>query len=141
MLKNWILLTLSLSLISLIGCSEEKELPITPGGENELAKNSCEGCHTDYDLLKQVYTPDPPSTGGHGCGGGAPHYEPYDRVILKGDGYTEFKNSVHGKLGCVTCHNGIENANGSTDKEIKDNAHSSDFIDALWEEEYKILTF
>ena len=41
----------------IIGCNdEEKELPITPGAGGELAKNSCEGCHTDYDLLKQVYT-------------------------------------------------------------------------------------
>jgi thiosulfate/3-mercaptopyruvate sulfurtransferase len=35
---------------------------------------------------------------------------------------------VHGKIACVTCHNGIDNADGSTDKEIKENAHSSDFI-------------
>ena len=114
-----------------IGCNdEEKELPITPGTGGELAKNSCEGCHTDYELLKQVYTPDPPSTGGAGCGGEAPHYEPYDRVVLSGDGYEEFKNSVHGKLGCVACHNGVENASGDTDTEMKVNAHSGDFIAA-----------
>ena len=73
-------------------------------------------------MLKQVYTPDPPSTGGAGCGGEAPHYEPYDRVVLEGDGYKDFKNSVHGKLGCVSCHNGVENADD------KDHAHSGDFI-------------
>lgn len=120
--NKYLIILLALAFI-IIGCNDEKkELPITPGGNGELAKNSCEGCHTDYDLLKQVYTPDPPSTGGAGCGGEAPHYEPYDRVVLRGDGYTEFKNSVHGKLGCVTCHNGIENAND------KDHAHSGDFI-------------
>ena len=63
-----------------------------PDAGEQLAKNSCEGCHTDYDLLKQVHTPDPPSTGGGGCGGEAPHYEPYDRVVLRGDGYQDFKN-------------------------------------------------
>ncbi|MCW8849645.1 MAG: hypothetical protein OQJ81_06660, partial [Melioribacteraceae bacterium] len=53
-----------------------------------------------------------------------------DRVILKGDGYEDFKSSAHGKLGCVTCHNGVENAAGDTDTEIKNNAHSGDFLAA-----------
>jgi len=123
-------LVIIFSLILLvIGCNEEeKDLPITPGAGGELAKNSCEGCHTDYDLLKQVHTPDPPSTGGGGCGGDAPHYEPYDRVVLSGEGYEDFKNSVHGKLGCVACHNGVDNATGNNDSEMKENAHSGDFI-------------
>lgn len=103
-------------------CEEEKELPIASEEGNQLAKNSCEGCHTDYELLKEVYTPDEASTGGGGCGGEAPHYEPYDRVVLEGDGYEDFKNSVHGKLGCISCHNGVENADD------KDHAHSGDFI-------------
>ena len=112
-----------------VSCNdEEKELPITPGANGELSKNTCEGCHTDYDLLKKVYSPDPPSTGGHGCGGEAPHYEPYDRVILRGDGYTQFKNSVHGKLGCVVCHNGIESVDNSDYKVVKEKAHSGNFI-------------
>jgi len=121
-ITKYLIIMLSLIVIVSACNEEEKDLPITPGSGGELAKNSCEGCHTDYDLLKQVYTPDPPATGGHGCGGDAPHYEPYDRVILSGDGYSDFKNSVHGKLGCVTCHNGIENADD------KDHAHSGDFI-------------
>ena len=70
----------------------------------------------------------PPETGVAGCGGEAPHYEPYDRVALKGTGYQTFKNSVHGKLGCVSCHNGIDNASGDTDVAIKEKAHSGDFI-------------
>ena len=124
----YFLLTI-LALAFLSACNnDEKELPITPGGDGTLAKNTCEGCHTDYELLKAVYTPDPPSTGGAGCGGEAPHYEPYDRVALKGTGYQTFKNSVHGKLGCVSCHNGIDNASGDTDVAIKEKAHSGDFI-------------
>jgi len=121
-ITKYLIITLSFLFIIFACNEEEKELLTTPGTGGELAKNSCEGCHTDYDLLKTVYTPDPPSTGGAGCGGEAPHYEPYDRVILAGAGYEEFKNSVHGKLGCVTCHNGVDNA------ENKDHAHSGDFI-------------
>ena len=112
-----------LFLILLItACHDKKELPIMPDSAEQLAKNSCEGCHTDYELLKEVYTPDPPATGGGGCGGEAPHYEPYDRVVLTGEGYADFKNSVHGKLGCVTCHNGVDFADN------KDQAHSGNFI-------------
>lgn len=112
-----------LFLLFISSCTkDDKELPIDPTSEGSLSKSTCEGCHTDYELLKEVYTPDPPSTGGHGCGGEAPHYEPYDRVILRGDGYTAFKNSVHGKLGCVTCHNGVENTKS------KEEAHSGNFL-------------
>lgn len=121
-ISKYLIILLSLIVILSACNEEEKDLPITPGNGGELAKNSCEGCHTDYELLKQVHTPDPPSTGGAGCGGEAPHYEPYDRVVLKGDGYADFKNSVHGQLGCVTCHNGVENADD------KDHAHSGDFL-------------
>ncbi|MFZ1289948.1 MAG: hypothetical protein WAR79_07650, partial [Melioribacteraceae bacterium] len=126
--KNFFFIVLSFLLIITACNDEEKDLPITPGANGDLAKNSCEGCHTDYELLKEVFTPDPPSTGGHGCGGEAPHYEPYDRVILRGDGYVQFKNSVHGKLGCVACHNGVENAENKDLKIAKELAHSGDFI-------------
>lgn len=104
------------------GCTIEK-IEDTPTSPGDLAKvNSCEGCHTNYEHLKANYTPDPPSDGGgHGCGGDAPHYDPYDRVYLGGSGYEDFKNDIHGKLGCVTCHNGID---GTDDKEI---AHSGNF--------------
>lgn len=89
--------------------------------EDQLAQNSCEECHIDYELLKEVYTPDSITPAG-GCGGEAPHYEPYDRVYMGGDGYEAFKTSSHYDLGCTGCHNG----DGATmDKE---QAHSADFI-------------
>ncbi len=83
---------------------------------------SCQGCHTNYAHLKEVYTPDTVAPVG-GCGGEAPHYEPYDRVYLGGDGYDDFKKDYgHGGLACTKCHNGV---NGTHEKEL---AHSGDFI-------------
>jgi hypothetical protein len=83
--------------------------------------SSCEKCHTDYAKLVAVYTPDSePPVGG--CGGEAPHYEPYDRVYLGGDGYTAFKQEPHYALGCTTCHNGDGNSNDKT------TAHGGDWI-------------
>lgn len=110
-------------LIIAIGCSEKKIID-PPTDDASLSKiNSCEGCHTNYDQLKSDFIPDDPSeSGGHGCGGDAPHYEPYDRVYLGGSGYDEFKNDIHGKLGCVSCHNGVD---GTADKSL---AHSGNFI-------------
>ena len=128
--SKYLIILLALVFVITACNDDEKELPMTPDAGNQLAKNSCEGCHTDYDLLKKVHTPDPPSTGAAGCGGEAPHYEPYDRVVLQGEGYDDFKNSVHGKLGCVSCHNGVEDAAGDTDTDIKNNAHSGDFLAA-----------
>ncbi len=119
-MKKLILLFAALSIF--IGCQEDK-IEESPLPSESLTKvNSCEGCHTNYDHLKKVYTPDPPATGGGGCGGDIPHYEPYDRVYLGGNGYEEFKNGMHGKISCVTCHNGVD---GTDDK---DEAHSKDFI-------------
>ena len=93
-----------------------------PGkGSGNITANSCEGCHTDYKRLIAVHTPDtapPPS----GCGGSAPHYEPYDRVYLGGAGYDSFKASGHYSIGCTGCHNG----NGSTGDKYE--AHSGDWI-------------
>ncbi len=82
---------------------------------------SCEGCHTDYAHLQEVYSPDTTVTGG-GCGGEAPHYEPYDRVYMGGAGYEEYKQSGHYEIGCTGCHNGVDN---TEDKAL---AHSGDFI-------------
>ena len=107
----------------IIGCSDAKNDEGPIDNQQTLAKvNSCEGCHTNYEHLKKVYTPDPPASGGGGCGGDAPHYEPYDRVYLGDSGYEDFKASIHGKLECVACHNGTDNTDN------KDLAHSGDFI-------------
>jgi len=82
---------------------------------------SCEGCHTDYAHLQKVYSPDTTAPAG-GCGGEAPHYEPFDRVYMGGEGYEAYKSSSHYKLGCVSCHNGTDN---SADKKV---AHSGNFV-------------
>jgi thiosulfate/3-mercaptopyruvate sulfurtransferase len=82
---------------------------------------SCEGCHTNYAHLQEVYTPDTAAPAG-GCGGEAPHYEPYDRVYMGGDGYAAYKETGHYQIGCTGCHKGTDN---TADKNI---AHSGDFI-------------
>ncbi|MBE0676369.1 MAG: hypothetical protein IH591_17070 [Bacteroidales bacterium] len=83
--------------------------------------SSCEKCHTDYTLLKAVYTPDTdPPVGG--CGGEAPHYEPYDRVYMGGDGYESFMTESHYMVGCTACHNG----DGTSNDKVQ--AHSGNFI-------------
>jgi len=82
---------------------------------------SCEGCHTSYTHLKEVYSPDTTAPAG-GCGGEAPHYEPYDRVYMGDEGFEDFKLTEHYEIGCTGCHNG----NNNTDN--KDEAHSGDFI-------------
>ncbi len=121
------LLTKPLSAISLLaitifllvfaaGCDKD-----TPQSGEETSVASCEGCHTNYAHLQKVYSPDTAIVGG-GCGGEAPHYEPYDRVFMGGDGYKEYKKSGHYKIGCVGCHNGTDN---TEDKKL---AHSVDFI-------------
>lgn len=120
-MKKLLSILLALFVFIIIGCSEDKEeQPVTP--DTALEKATCEGCHSNYAVLKAVYTPDPPSDGGAGCGGETPHIEPYDRVYLGGPGYEDFKNDIHGKLPCVSCHKGVDN---TADKNI---AHSGDFI-------------
>lgn len=121
-MKKIIALLSALVLMSFLGCSEkDKDQPISP--DITLEKATCEGCHTNYQYLKKVYTPDPPDPGGGGgCGGDTPHIEPYDRVYLGGSGYEQFKNDIHGKLPCESCHGGIANTD---DKNL---AHSGNFI-------------
>ncbi len=119
-MKKLLSFLLVISVLFIIGCSKEEEQPIIP--ESNLDKASCIGCHTDYNLLKTVYTPDPVDDTGGGCGGETPHIEPYDRVYMGGTDYEEFKNDIHGKLPCVTCHKGVDN---TSDKNV---AHSGDFI-------------
>lgn len=82
---------------------------------------SCEGCHTNYTHLQAVYSPDTAAAVG-GCGGDAPHIEPYDRVFMGGDGYESYKESGHYQLGCTECHNGTDKV---SDKTL---AHSGEFI-------------
>lgn len=117
--KYKLIIPILLIILFITGCKEDSKAPV----ENIVPadKASCEGCHTDYNLLKTVYSPDTASAGG-GCGGEIPHIEPYDRVYLGGSGYTEFKNSYHGKMQCVSCHNGVDKTG---DKKV---AHSGDFI-------------
>lgn len=81
---------------------------------------SCVGCHTNYTHLKDVYSPDSVAPAG-GCGGEAPHFEPYDRVYLGGEGYSNFKSGYH-NLGCTKCHGGTD---GTHEKNL---AHSGNFI-------------
>lgn len=56
----------------------------------KISAASCEGCHTDYERLIEVHTPDTAPPAG-GCGGEAPHYEPYDRVFMGGYEYVTSK--------------------------------------------------
>lgn len=88
---------------------------------NNSSVASCEGCHTNKDHLKKVFSPDT-SGGGSSCGGETPHIEPYDRVALEGAGWEDFKKSSHYKIGCVGCHNGVD----KTDDKAK--AHGGDFV-------------
>jgi len=82
---------------------------------------TCEECHTNYAKLQKVFSPDtePPASG---CGGDAPYYEPYDRVYMGGEGFSDFKASGHYGIGCVGCHNGDDKA---SDKNL---AHSGTFL-------------
>ena len=99
--------------LAFVGCKKETTI--------DKALASCEGCHTNYAHLQEVYSPDTAAAVG-GCGGDAPHYEPYDRVVMKGEGYEAYKASGHYALGCVYCHNGVGNTAN------KDDAHSGDFL-------------
>lgn len=116
-LNNFPLYTICLALVFFLGygCQEEPEHEAM----NSVA--SCEGCHTDYAHLQKVYSPDSVIIGG-GCGGEAPHYEPYDRVFMGGEGYEEFKASGHYQVGCTGCHNGTDQTD---DKKL---AHSGNFL-------------
>ncbi len=119
LISKSLLLALSLLIVlSILDGCKKKETEPEP---EPLTVASCEGCHTNYAHLQEVYTPDTAAPPG-GCGGGAPHYEPYDRVFMGGDGYLGFKASGHYQVGCAGCHKGTDN---TADKNI---AHSGDFI-------------
>lgn len=110
-------LTLFLFLGMMAGCKKEDDEEIPSG----MDVASCEGCHTNYAHLQKVYTPDTAAPVG-GCGGEAPHYEPYDRVYMGGEGYVAYKKSGHYKIGCTGCHNGVDKTSD------KATAHSGEFI-------------
>lgn len=112
------LLTGVVLLVTLVKCKKDSEPDPIP---TETSVNSCEGCHTNYAHLQKVFSPDTAAAAG-GCGGDAPHYEPYDRVYMGGDGFDEYKKSGHYTVGCTGCHNGID---GTSDKST---AHSGNFI-------------
>ena len=113
---NLILLVLTLVIFS---CSKDNSDDGQEPDKDNVA--SCEGCHVNYAHLQEVYTPDTTPPPG-GCGGEAPHYEPYDRVYMGGDGYDAYKQSGHYQIGCTGCHNGTD------DTSDKETAHSGDFI-------------
>jgi thiosulfate/3-mercaptopyruvate sulfurtransferase len=103
--------------VILFSCNKENN----NGTTEDMSVASCEGCHINYAHLQKVYSPDTAVIGG-GCGGAAPHYEPYDRVYMGGDGFEEYKKSGHYSIGCVGCHNGVD------DTDDKNLAHSGDFL-------------
>ena len=113
-----LLLMITAITVFFTACSEDDK-PEPEPVTNSVA--SCVGCHTNYAHLQEVYTPDTGAPPG-GCGGEAPHYEPYDRVYMGGDGYEAYKQSGHYEMGCKACHNGTDN---TSDKNL---AHSGDFI-------------
>lgn len=119
-LNSFIFLILMTAII--VSC--DKEDATSP--ENLASMNSCEGCHTNYDLLKKIYTPVPDSlkpTGG--CSGEAIFIEPYDRVYMGGAGFEEFKKTTHGKMKCTDCHNGNDK---TADKEVAHSVKDGNFI-------------
>ncbi len=114
--KYLLLLMAALPVVILNSCGDEdKPEPVVE------TYASCEGCHTNYAHLQKVYSPDTAAPAG-GCGGEAPHYEPYDRVFMGGEGYETYKTTGHYAIGCVGCHKGTDN---TADKNI---AHSGDFV-------------
>jgi len=110
--KSAFLFCLAIVCLLFISCAKD------PSGARV---DSCEGCHTSYAQLQLVYTPDTAAPAG-GCGGDAPHYEPYDRVFMGGQGYDAFKESGHYKIGCTGCHNGKDKTADKT------KAHGGDFL-------------
>ena len=114
---SWTSLMVVLTILIIVSCKKKKGDPVN--GDTNIA--SCEGCHTNYAHLQAVYTPDTTEPPG-GCGGGAPHYEPYDRVYMGGEGFEAYKTSGHYAIGCVVCHKGTDQ---TSDKNV---AHSGDFI-------------
>jgi thiosulfate/3-mercaptopyruvate sulfurtransferase len=116
----FVILALGSFMFFMPGCSSEKGDDMEEVDDLE-AVASCEGCHTNYEHLQKVFSPDTEAPAG-GCSGDAPHFEPYDRVYMGGEGYEAFKLNAHYEIGCVGCHNGTDK---TSDKLL---AHSGNFI-------------
>ncbi|MDP1675561.1 MAG: hypothetical protein Q8L88_01755 [Bacteroidota bacterium] len=102
------------------GCKKEAD-DLANNNSNHAGNSNCVSCHTNYALLKQVFSPDT-AAAGSSCGGDTPVIEPYDRVYLTPEGYEAFSKSTHGTKECTWCHGG----NASTaDKKL---AHTGEFI-------------
>jgi len=119
--RTLLLLSVPFLFALLVSSCSEKNNDVTDPEQIDEDIASCEGCHTSYTTLKAVYSPDTTSGGG-GCGGDAPHIEPYDRVYLKPTGFAKFTSTTHYRLGCTACHGGVDKV---SDKHV---AHSGDFI-------------
>jgi len=100
----------------LAACSDSTTDP-PPLAEND----SCIGCHTDYDLLQEIHTPDSIIPSG-GCSGPPPYFQPYDRVYLDSIGFASFQTTTHGQMECTECHGGVG------DTSDKATAHSGAFV-------------
>ena len=110
---------LTFLLLNTTSCKKEDDLADTNSGH--AGNSNCVECHTNYSMLKLVYSPDTAAAGG-GCGGETPHIEPYDRVYLTPAGYDAFSKSAHGQKACTWCHG------GNADTKEKKLAHTGDFI-------------
>ena len=87
MSKLMIVFFITVFTVFFTGCSDEKK---DNAVDSNLSINSCEGCHTNYSVLKEIAKPDT-IVESAGCGGDAPHIEPYDRVYLdEENGFLEF---------------------------------------------------
>ena len=116
----WICLT-GIFFMAMLHTACVEKRPVAESDRVAAKIDSCAGCHTSYQTLQELADPDtdPPA---EGCGGAAPHIEPFDRVFLGGPGFERFKNTIHGQIGCTSCHGGIDN---TADKQ---EAHSANFI-------------
>jgi hypothetical protein len=113
---HYYLILIGLVTIFTIGCSKDMEK-----APDVLGYESCLDCHTNYAHLQKVYSPDTTGPAG-GCGGEAPHYEPFDRVYMGGDDLSDFIASSHGSMSCTACHGGVDSTG---DKRL---AHSGNFL-------------
>lgn len=119
--RNALIGLLLLAIIS--GCKKDDDSPVDTGSAALSTPMTCVGCHTSEATLKKVAAPNPPAGPGEGgCGGTLPEMEAWQKVYIGGPNGDAFFKSTHGKLKCVSCHNGTEPV---LDKKM---AHSGAFI-------------